>query len=280
MIICIVAFCVQCVLHCTCVYLSYSHGVLRFDSMSILVSVLCWSPGWYSRIKLGRMYNILVRRGIVVLCAVLGSVSILVSQGARARATASPAALRGLGMSSLGKCWCSLSIVANNFSKNTTPPMPSIPSILPTMPSQALESLPMLMPVSGAAYSWYIKLPTSPKILCHKFLKCLQESKQTYLSKGCHTRGHTWERADKVHWGFTWCQTDKDVRREVQAHRISHSSRRTRGDSVRDRGVDKSEQVPASSKDETICRVLSSFSSPSVQTFDIQSGIRVQRSWK
>ena len=68
---------------------------------------------------------------------------------------------------------------------------------------------------------------------------------------------------------------DKDVRREVQAHRISHSSRRTRGDSVRDRGVDKSEQVPASSKDETICRVLSSFSSPSVQTFDIQSGIRV-----
>ena len=146
------------------------------------------------------------------------------------------------------------------------------------MPSQALESLPMLMPVSGAAYSWYIKLPTSPKILCHKFLKCLQESKQTYLPKDCHTRGHTWERADKVHWGFTWCQTDKDVRREVQAHRISHSSRRTRGDSVRDRrdrGVDKSEQVPASSKDETICRVLSSFSSPSVQTFDIQSGIRV-----
>ena len=40
-------------------------------------------------------------------------------------------------------------------------------------------------------------------------------------------------------------------------------------------GRDKSEQVPASSKDETICRVLSSFSSPSVQTFDIQSGIRV-----
>ena len=122
MIICIVALCVQCTLysvHCTCLYLSHSHGVLRFDSMSILVSVLCWSPGWYSRIKLGRMYNILVRRGIVVLCAVLGSVSILVSQGARARATASPAALRGLGMSSLGKCWCSLSIVANNFSKNT-----------------------------------------------------------------------------------------------------------------------------------------------------------------
>ena len=44
---------------------------------------------------------------------------------------------------------------------------------------------------------------------------------------------------------------------------------------MRDGGVDKSEQVPASSKDETICRVLSSFSSPSVQTFDIQSGIRV-----
>ena len=121
-------------------------------------------------------------------------------------------------------------------------PMPSIPPILPTMPSQALESLPMLMPVSGAAYSWYIKLPTSPKILCHKFLKCLQESKQIYLSKGCHTRGHTWERADKVHWGFTWCQTDKDVRREVQAHRISHSSRRTRGETGRDRGVDKEDK--------------------------------------